>query len=1009
MEPFILCRDGRAADIILEQNSVPGMSLMTDIFCGDIERVCGVCPEIVQNPKEGCPYAVLVATCESSAMLDSFEQRGLIDLSDVRGKREVYGIFRVKDTGSGTEFLVIAGSDKRGTIYGMFHISECIGVSPWVFFADAVPERRGEVILTDGVCKVSKEPSVRYRGFFINDEQPCFGNWAKEKYGSVRPGPQLYRHIFELLLRLKGNYLWPAMWRSDFTLDNLDNAKLADQMGVIIGASHHEPCCRSGGEFQKLRHQNKAYGKDWSFLSNAEGISLFWKDGLLRNRDFESLITIGMRGENDSYLMPKDATLEDNINVLKAAITEQKKLIAEYGNKAHPQLLALYKEVEDYYHGDADTAGLKDWDVLKDDILMLCDDNFGNVRTLPGQEAKDHPGGYGMYYHFDYYGGPVSYLWINSSPLTKIWEQMGMAYDYGVREAWIVNVGDIKNQELPLSYFLDLAYDFDTWGTKNINRTAEYTRGWLRGLGFGEDIIGDAADLLGRYTKWNGTCRPEVLSAKTYHPAHYGEAWRVLDEVLTAQAKAEWLYQDKLRGKPLENCFYELVYYPVMASANILRMQLYSGINQYLVLQGKKSGNDYPAMIEECINKDIKFAEKYHNLLGGKWSHMQSVFHIGYPGWNDEEWQYPRYSGFFPVTQPRLLVSVLGQTQCTGGNPWRRKTLKMNLYYPAGIQAGFEVANGGQGELEYRIEWDADWLEIVGADENIRMMSAPSENIYAWNNFDELGKIVNTAGQEEGSARCIRGLKTISEKNFAVRLKKELLPQGQESCSAIIRIYGENCEETAERSENGYSETRVDIEVRAELYCLNGVDAGTYVECGGILAVEAEHFCSVQPAGEACYRVIEGYGKTLGAVKVFPVTAVFDKPENAPYVAYKLYVKEAGDYTLTLLCAPGNPVVYQGKMRVGVRMNDGEFKIVNTIPDEGYVPWQSAAWSRGVLEQIHRTECKVSLKQGSNLLYIAALDPAVVLEKLVLVKEGVNCPETYLGPTESFCTPKTEN
>ena len=346
MEPFILCRDGRAADIILEQNSVPGMSLMTDIFCGDIERVCGVYPEVVQSPKEGCPYAVLVATCESSEMLDSFEQRGLIDLSNVRGKREVYGIFCVKDTGSGTEFLVIAGSDKRGTIYGMFHISECIGVSPWVFFADAVPERRGEVILTDGVCKVSKEPSVRYRGFFINDEQPCFGNWAKEKYGSVRPGPQLYRHIFELLLRLKGNYLWPAMWRSDFTLDNLDNAKLADQMGVIIGASHHEPCCRSGGEFQKLRHQNKAYGKDWSFLSNAEGISLFWKDGLLRNRDFESLITIGMRGENDSYLMPKDATLEDNINVLKAAITEQKKLIAEYGNKAHPQRGCRYRRAQ---------------------------------------------------------------------------------------------------------------------------------------------------------------------------------------------------------------------------------------------------------------------------------------------------------------------------------------------------------------------------------------------------------------------------------------------------------------------------------------------------------------------------------------------------------------------------------------------------------------------------------------------------------------------------------------
>ncbi|MDE7326961.1 MAG: glycosyl hydrolase 115 family protein [Lachnospiraceae bacterium] len=1036
MEPFILCRDGRVADIVLEPNMVYGMPFMTGIFCEDIERVCGVYPEIVQKLREGCAYAVLVATCGSSELLDTLEREGFIDLSDVRGKREVYGIFRVKypvfgensasptkeskedkalrgnqgveDGVSATELLVIAGSDKRGTIYGMFRISEIIGVSSWVFFADAVPKRREEVVLTDGVCMVSKEPSVCYRGFFINDEQPCFGNWAKEKFGSAKPGPLLYRHIFELLLRLKGNYLWPAMWRSDFSLDNLDNAELADRMGVIIGASHHEPCCRSGGEFQKLRHKNKAYGEDWSFLTNAKGISEFWKDGLLRNREFESLITIGMRGENDSYLMPKDATLEDNINVLKAAITEQKRLIAEYGNHAHPQLLALYKEVEDYYHGDADTAGLKDWEVLKDDILMLCDDNFGNVRTLPGPEAINHPGGYGMYYHFDYYGGPVSYLWMNSTPLTKIWEQMGMAYDYGVRKAWIVNVGDIKNQELPLSYFLDLAYDFDTWGTKNINRTAEYTKGWLRGMGFEEDVVCAAAGLLGTYTKWNGTCRPEVLSAKTYHPEHFGEAWRLLDGIGTAQITARWLWKQKVGSTPLANCFYELVYYPVMASANILRMQLYAGINQHLVFQGKKSGNNYPKMIEECINLDRKLAEEYHNLLGGKWNHMQSVFHIGYPGWNDEEWQYPRYTGFFPVTQPRLLVSVIGGTQCTGGNPWRRKTLKMMLASPTGIKSGFEVANGGQGELNYRIEWDADWLEITEESEHIKRMAAPCKDCFQEQNADWMENNGNYQKGGEATHR-LTGLKTISEKDFAVCLKPELFPEGKKTCSAMIHIYGENCEETAERSENSYSETRVDIEVQADLYCLDGADKGTYVEFGGILSVEATHFCSAVAAGEACYRVIEDYGKTLGGIKVFPVTAAFGNPQDAPYVVYKLYVGEAGDYTLTLYCAPSNPVVYQGKMCVAVRTGDGEFQLVNTIPDEGYVPWQSPAWSRGVLEQIHLAQCKLSLKEGSNLLYIAAIDPAVVLEKLVLVREGVTCPETYLGPTESFCITKSQN
>lgn len=1007
MNPFILYQKNTVANIILEPSAVSGMAYMAGIFCEDIERVSGVRPEITQKPQEGCAYAVLIATCGYSELLDSFEQEGLLDLSGVRGKREVYGIFRVSRSGQApcaglaaaptdTEYLVIAGSDKRGTIYGMFHISEEIGVSPWVFWADAVPGQRDEIVFAQDVCTVSKEPSVCYRGFFINDEQPCFGNWAKEKYGSVKPGPALYRHIFELLLRLKGNYLWPAMWRSDFTLDHLENARLADEMGVIIGASHHEPCCRSGGEFQKLRRENKAYGEEWSFLANKEGITEFWKDGLLRNREFESLITIGMRGENDSYLMPQDATLADNINVLKAAITEQKRLIAEYGNKAHPQLLAIYKEVEDYYHGDEQTPGLKDWDVLKDDILMLCDDNFGNVRTLPGEEAKNHPGGYGMYYHFDYYGGPVSYLWINSTPLTKIWEQMTMAYEFGVREAWIVNVGDIKNQELPLSYFLDLAYDFDTWGTKGINRTGAYTRQWLRRLGFAEENIEPSARLLEIYTKWNGRCRPEVLKAETYHPVNFNEAWRIYREVRNTQVEANGVWV-KVLETPLADCFFELVYYPVNASASVLLMQLLAGFNHYFAAQGIKRAGEYVGIIEAFIRKDQDLIRQYHKRAGGKWNHMQSVFHIGYRGWNDEEWQYPRYAGFFPVTQPRLLVRLAGKPECTGGNPWRRKTLEMTLANPFKTEGIFMVANGGQDVLKYRIEWDADWLEILDGDGSVQTATCP-QVLY------RKGFVKREILQDGKNASfCMADLQTQDEGSFLVRLRKDRLPEGEEKCSALIRIYGENCEETAERSENEFSETRVDIRVQVDFCLLDGLEEGTFVECDGILSVEAPHFCSAGDFMEARYQVIEDYGKTLGGIKAFPVTAAFLDPQNAPYVAYRLFVKEAGEYTLTLYTAPSNPVVYNGKMRVAVRANDGEYEIVNTIPDEGYVPWKSAAWSGGVLEQIHRTQCKVSLRAGSNLLSIAALDPAVVLEKLVLVREGVCCPDSYLGAPESFC------
>ena len=396
MAEFNLFKDGTVAPIVLEDNGVQGVKKMAGIFAKDIERVTGIEPETLTEFPKDKSFVIYLGLAESLQVKTTFEK--LIDTKDIAGKRENYGIFMFENPANkGQQVLAVVGSDKRGLTYGMFHISEIIGVSPWYFWADANVKRKAEVILTDDICMISKEPSVRYRGFFINDEQPCLGNWARENYGSISPGPELYEKIFELLLRLKGNYIWPAMWRSDFTLDYFDNAVLANEMGVIVGASHHEPCCRSGQEFQRLRHDNPQYGTDWSFLSNAEGITEFWKDGLTRNKDFENLITIGMRGENDSYLMPEDATLEDNINVLKKAIIKQKELIEKYAPSQHPQLLALYKEVEEYYYGDENTKGLKDWEALDNDIMMLCDDNFANVRTLRDDELRKKNGGFGMY------------------------------------------------------------------------------------------------------------------------------------------------------------------------------------------------------------------------------------------------------------------------------------------------------------------------------------------------------------------------------------------------------------------------------------------------------------------------------------------------------------------------------------------------------------------------------------------------------------------------------------
>ncbi len=255
---------------------------------------------------------------------------------------------------------MIAGSDKRGTIYGLFHLSELLGVSPWVYFADVLPVKRDTVILTQAVNTVSKEPSVKYRGFFINDEWPSFGSWTFRHFGGFTA--EMYDKVFELLLRLKGNYLWPAMWTSSFSLDGpgMANALLADEYGIVMSNSHHEPCLRHSEEWDLVKGEGSPYGTEWNFDRNKKGLTRYWRDGLRRNGRLENIITMGMRGERDSEILGHAATLKENIDYLKEVISTQNQLIRECVDNnldQVPRMLALYKEVEAYFYGDDKTEG----------------------------------------------------------------------------------------------------------------------------------------------------------------------------------------------------------------------------------------------------------------------------------------------------------------------------------------------------------------------------------------------------------------------------------------------------------------------------------------------------------------------------------------------------------------------------------------------------------------------------------------------------------------------------
>ena len=677
--------------ICLEQSAFPGVIRVTEKVAHDVELVSGKKPQILVEKEipetlesSGEDWTIIAATKGKSSFLKKLEEAGSAELKELEQKRECYAwIFPEIKNRTKSNLLVIAGSDKRGTIYGLFHLSEMLGVSPFVDWCGLMPPKQEKIELREDMACISKEPSVRYRGFFINDEWPAFGNWCNHNFGGFNA--KAYDHVFELLLRLKGNYLWPAMWSARFADDGpgLLNAELADEYGIIMGMSHHEPCLRQGEEYKYLRGKNSVYGDAWNFRTNREGIKKFWEDGLKRSGKFENVITVGMRGEADTAIMGKNATLEDNIQLLRDVLKTQKKLIQEHVNPdltRVPRMIALYKEVEEFFYGDEKTKGLMGAEELEDVILMLCDDNYGNLRTLPTEEMRKHAGGYGMYYHLDYHGWPVSYEWINSSYLPKIWEQMSMAYDFGVRELWMVNVGDIATQEFPLSFFLDMAYDFDRWGSRALNCTQEYTRKWVRQQ-FGsveEETQDTIADILEQFTKIIHRRRPEALNPETYHPVQEKESSRIFEEAEQLLKKLQDVYETIEKTNPQNlSAFIALVYYPAFGTMNLVKMQILAGWNHYYANLGAVCANDYVDEVERCMEQDRKAVEMYHQMDQGRWYGMGMSQHIGFTHWNEDECRNPVVMRVIPLKKRSILVAADGTAQHAEGSPWLDNTMKL--------------------------------------------------------------------------------------------------------------------------------------------------------------------------------------------------------------------------------------------------------------------------------------------------------------------------------------------
>ncbi len=949
-----LIEEGKIVPVLTEKSSFEGVKKIASIVADDIMLVTGRRPEVIDEDGLGsAKRVILAATLGKSALVEELEAKGLLSTADLKGKRECYQICFVGNPFPGVDSaLVIVGSDKRGTIYGMFALSEYIGVTPLVYLGDCAPAMIENPVIGTDIQVLSKEPSVRYRGFFINDEWPCFGNWAMSHFGGVNAN--MYENIFVFLLRMKGNYMWPAMWASRFPCDGPGSAneELADTYGVVMGYSHHEPCLRASEEWDDVRGVDTPYGNEWNFYTNEKGLLNYWTDSLKRSGKYENIITIGMRGERDSSMLGDHSSIEDNVNLLKDIIRKQRQLIRENVNEdlsQVPQMLALYKEVEAYFYGDDKIAGLKDWDELDGVICMLCEDNFGHMRTLPTEAIRDHKGGFGMYYHFDYHGGPISYEWVDSTPLSLVWEQMGNAYEYGIRDLWIVNVGDLKFHEVPLTYFMSLAYDFDKWGTSNPNSCKEYVETWAAKCfpAASTSVREKIGEMFKTYIDMNHLRRPESMNENIYSPCHFGEA----DKLLAMAIRIEMLDEEIRAELPASELpgYYSMVGFSATASANLVKMHLYAGKSTHYAKQGRPVANRYADLAEKCMDKDIELANTFAEFEQGKWNGMQLASHIGFTRWNDDGCKYPIVSRIRPQAKPRLSVSRKDDERIVVKNYGAPDKLLAHDFCNEGVEkVVIELSNDGGDYLSFTVK-------------------AQSGQIPAWLNI---------------SADC--GIVTeLTE--LVLTCDRSLLPAETETCVLLISD----------------GNTTAAVEVKGKKNDLSALAPGTFLPVNKLVVMNADHYAEKKDTAKGAFTVIPDYGKYGVGVKVMPSTAFFTEEEERPSLTYRFAVEEAGIYKVVLMAAPTNPAVNGQGIYVTVQSGPAVTTIPFVEPNfQAGANWDPN-WNRGVLDQIHNAEVMLRFEEGVNELTVLPLEAGMVLERILIAPERAWIKQSYLGPDET--------
>lgn len=992
-------KDGTAVPLLTEDEAFSGVSRIADKVILDVEKVIGKRPAHLESAEEWKNGPViLAATLGHSPLTEHLQQEGKLSkelVQSLSGKSECYlriylsgrsasaagaGGAAEEIRGEEPDIFLILGSDKRGTIYGLFSLSESLGVSPLTDWGDVPSGQQEDFLLDETLNYISKEPSVRYRGFFINDEWPAFGTWCTEHFGGFNAS--MYDCIFELLLRMRGNYLWPAMWTSSFPLDGPGPAdmELADEYGVIWSFSHHEPCLRASEEWDRVRGEHSVYGNAWDFRTNCEGLLRYWQDALKDRGSYENMITIGMRGERDSALLGENSPAADNIELLKKIISAQRKLIRDGKEDGSirsetREMLAVYKEVEGYYYGADAAEGLYAWEGLDGVICMLSDDNFGHLRALPNEAMRRHEGGYGMYYHLDYHGGPVSYEWVDSTPFSQIWEQMCEAYEHGVQELWIVNVGDLKFHEVTLRYFMDLAYDYEKWGSSNSQSYLEYPRMVAKELltscneslkSAGEQAVSgnaqavsgnersgaesleeETAHVLEEYIQLASLRRPESLHPEIFHPCHALETDRLLQRAEKLAASNEDILH-RLKETPAYDGYYSMIGWPCMAVVNLLQLHLDAGKNHHYAAQGRPAANIYADLTQQCLARDKTLAKEWVAFLDGKWKGMELAHHIGFTKWNDFGRQNPVIMRIEPQDAPILSVSRADTEQTfVRDYDGPGQIIAEDFCYAGNDSFYLELSNNGSGELQYR-------TSVVSGDK-----------------YTDAGGAEHTSenGLSGSKWLCITPadgtLQTGELCRVLVQVKREYLPATEVSCTLIIAGSDE-------------TKTQVQILARSKEAAYPGVGRQ------GIQVLRPENFESES------WQLLPYYGKHGSGLKV---------PSGQNKIAAcHLEIPEEGDYVLEFHMAPLNPSGFEQPQTFGLQVGEEPVTEITAVEASRTIGFCSNEdWSRAVLDQERVVRTALHLPAGEQTLYLLSREEGVILERLEIHPENVSPDTCYLG------------